>query len=186
MLKKSIISLAFAGVLSLAFLSFSNPDNTCPVYGKVTDIKTGEAIPFANISLYNKDSVLVVASSTDANGEYCLKTIPDGSYKLIVSTIGYERKVLNGITVNATTNKKLDISIAASQIQLKETEVVSQDIQMAPVNSLACCVVAKSSTRGFRKNKNFEKQEDFNTEEYSKINDNEFKESKKNPFLPLV
>ncbi len=193
MLQKSFITLAIAGLLSLAFLSFHNLDNICPVHGKIIDTKTSSAISFATISLYNKDSVLVENATSDVNGEYCLKNVANGTYKLVVTYIGYQKKTVAGITVAANTNKMVDVKLDAAQQKLQTLEVVTEQAPLIEADVATYKVVSRESynMRGGRNNNmgytwatpdgKKKEAEVFNTEEYSKINDNEFKDAKKNP-----
>ena len=186
MLKKSVISLAMASLFGLAFISFQNPSNTCPVYGKITDSKSTESIPFATVGLYIHDTVRVVSTTTDVNGEYCFKNVPNGTYKLIVNYVGYQQKVLTGITVTASSNKKVDVAMSGGA-KLKAVEMVMADeISLAPATMDCKVVMSESySVSGARINANGKMATgytaDFNTEEYSKINDNEFKDTHHDP-----
>ena len=193
MLNKSFITLAIAGLISLAFFSFQNPNNTCPVYGKISDSKTSVSMSFATVGLYSKDSVPVVVATSDENGEYCLRNVPDGVYKLIVNYIGYDRKIITGIVIDAKTNKQVDIKLNQSELKLQEMEVVTYKAPVvepsySTVNTLTSEEYsnnirgARSQSPSYRYSETKDtKSTVFNTAEYSKINDNEFKEAKKNP-----
>lgn len=56
------------------------------VIGSVRDGETGEALPGANVFL---DGTLR-GTATDAAGRFHLKGVPEGTYKLVVSRVGYE------------------------------------------------------------------------------------------------
>ncbi len=56
------------------------------VSGKITDAGTGEAVLYANVVL----QPLMLGSSTNEKGEYLLRGVPAGSYRLVVTYIGYE------------------------------------------------------------------------------------------------
>lgn len=197
MLQKSIITMAIACLLSVAFISFINPYNTCPVYGKTIDNAKNTAITFANVGLYTKDSVLVVGTTSDANGDYCLKNVPDGTYKLIAYTIGYEKKVIAGVLVNSSTNKQIDLRLDVSKLELKTVTIVTTNEQ-APAPTIdydtketerVSYSYNSNNTRGARSGAasyawssgGKKRMLEYNTAEYKKIEDNEFKEAKKNP-----
>lgn len=56
------------------------------VKGVVTDDKTGEAIPFANVVLDGTH----YGSATDLNGFYLINKMPEGTYTLRVRVVGYQ------------------------------------------------------------------------------------------------
>ncbi|MCK6606519.1 MAG: TonB-dependent receptor [Ignavibacteriaceae bacterium] len=57
---------------------------------KVTEMETGEALPGANIILEGTE----IGGSTDSEGLAELKNIPDGSYRIVVSFVGYRESAL--------------------------------------------------------------------------------------------
>ena len=80
--------------------------------GIVTDLKTGEPLPFVNVMLW-RDGKRVAAGGTDLNGCFLLNPVPIGEYTLTVVAFGYqgfEHKVYvrqGGIT-------RFDLSLTAS------------------------------------------------------------------------
>lgn len=88
MLQKSVKSLSTALGISLLLLTlFSSLANaqTTKIRGKVTDISTGEALPFVNISIPGTTTGTI----TDFNGEYYLETRQRGD-SISASYIGYK------------------------------------------------------------------------------------------------
>ncbi|MGZ4156583.1 MAG: YfbK domain-containing protein, partial [Bacteroidia bacterium] len=181
MLKTIFLSTALIGIISFASLQPKLTDDPCSIHGKVSQV-TNETIPFATIGLY-KDSVLVTSTSSDINGDYCLKNVPDGKYTLQIACIGYEKYILKNISVSPSSNTTNDVKLIAAEKFLKEVVVVSNNAtivsqdKMESINSAPLGTVGYSYTWSTGNSK----EEDFNTEEYGKINDNEFKEAKRNP-----
>ena len=61
------------------------------VEGILVDGKSNERLAFVNIGLIRTaDTVLVTGSASDYNGVFKLSNVPNGSYILKVSAIGYE------------------------------------------------------------------------------------------------
>ena len=56
------------------------------IRGKITDAATGEVLQFATVAASPSNSF----ATTDANGEYLLKNIPDGKAKLQIQFFGME------------------------------------------------------------------------------------------------
>ncbi|HKI44267.1 MAG TPA: SusC/RagA family TonB-linked outer membrane protein, partial [Balneolales bacterium] len=65
-----------------------------PVHGKVTDAKTGEALPGVNIMLKGSEKGNIVGTTTDGNGNYALN-VPDSNGILLFSYIGYKTAAIH-------------------------------------------------------------------------------------------
>jgi len=90
--------------------------------GKITDAKTGEALPFVNIVvLLNGNQV--AGRNTDFDGAYSIKPIEAGTYDVSISSVGFNSKRINGVKVNANKITFLDEKLD-SGIQLDEAVVV--------------------------------------------------------------
>ena len=94
-----------------------NKQSDANIIGHVVDAKTGEHIAFATVTA--KGTTLGVA--TDATGHYFLKNLPDGSYTLSVSTLGY--KTVERV-VKVVQNKTLEVNFELEADLLSLDEVV--------------------------------------------------------------
>ncbi len=92
------------------------------ISGKVTDLKTGEALPGATISLINP-SVKVI---TDVKGAYRIENLPAGAYTLQISYIGYKTiaknlvlsaDVVNDFALNAGTILTDEVTVSGTRAQ---------------------------------------------------------------------
>ena len=203
MIKFSFFSFMLAGFISLAQ---QTPTANCSIYGKLTDKSSNEEIPFANIVLYKNDTVKVAVVTTDMVGNFCMKTVSAGTYKIKAVYVGYTPTIISKVVV--TDNKATQVNIMLSNNEdqkLDEIEIVSynkplmdmdaksgvtitrEEYQHMPtknINSIAgtSAGVYKKSKDGYniRGGRTTVTQE-YNTEEYSRIYDNEFKDSKKDP-----
>ncbi|GAB4278860.1 MAG: TonB-dependent receptor [Marinilabiliales bacterium] len=92
------------------------------INGRVNDSLSNTPIEFANIALYNEDSVFQVGTITDNNGKFSITLSNKGKYKLIVSFIGYKSTILNINVINRKNNIGI-IKIKPSTILLKNVEV---------------------------------------------------------------
>ncbi len=78
-------------LLNLALLATEKPGaekkniSTGSIEGRVTDTE-GNQIPGVNVFLQNT----TIGVATDKNGEFLLRVVPTGSYRLIASMVGYE------------------------------------------------------------------------------------------------
>lgn len=76
------------------------------IAGKTISSRQGEAIEFANVVLNTVDSTFVSGATTDAAGQFSIKSISTGSYLLSVSSLGYKTVYvpLNNINSSTTLN----------------------------------------------------------------------------------
>ena len=72
---------------------FSNSLVTnCEIRGIVKDSITGEGLPFASIQIISQnDSKITKGVITDVNGNYTIRNILPGKYKLIALYMGYNQ-----------------------------------------------------------------------------------------------
>jgi len=110
MMKKLLLTL------TLIAASFSYAAAQSMISGVVTDATSEERLPGVNVVI----SELSIGASTDADGQYQIMNVPDGSYTLTVTYVGY-KKFEEAITVSGT---DLTIDIALEQDILGLEEVV--------------------------------------------------------------
>lgn len=87
------ITKSVATIFFLIFTNVSISQSVFKISGSVVDEKN-ELLSGATISLYKSDdSSLVKAAFTDQKGMYLIESIKQGSYRIIVSAIGYQKHV---------------------------------------------------------------------------------------------
>lgn len=97
------------------------------ISGKVIDGSTNTPAEFANVVLQTLDSAFVTGVSTDMKGQFQLDKIQRGSYRLIVSAIGYTDQVtdlsnlsksidLGDLLLNEATEQLEEVMVTASNI----------------------------------------------------------------------
>ena len=120
MKKKHIFMLAIMMIISV--LSFAQGDNS--VKGFVYEKSNGEPVMFANV--YLKGTTL--GSTTDINGYFSITRIPDGSYTLLVTMMGYDT-IAEPISLknNQILNKKFHVEEAA--IKLEAVNITADKIE---------------------------------------------------------
>ncbi|MCI0691927.1 TonB-dependent receptor [candidate division KSB1 bacterium] len=98
--------------------------------GVVTDSLTKEALPGANVFLVGT----ALGSATDLEGAYRIDRVPEGTYTLRVSYIGYQTKT---IRVNIENNRAIvvNVNLASDAIELGTVVVTGQaEGQVAAIN----------------------------------------------------
>ncbi|HRH10713.1 MAG TPA: von Willebrand factor type A domain-containing protein [Bacteroidia bacterium] len=148
------------------------------ICGMVQTIKNKN---IANIQLQLlKGDSLVATTISDANGNYCFINLLSGNYHIKSSTSAYalyDQKVI----VATAEHKTMDISLSTIT-KNKQEEVVIKDSKRESGKSykLKC-----AESYAYSPSPSGVAMQEFNTEEYSKINDNEFKEVSKNPLSTM-
>jgi outer membrane receptor protein involved in Fe transport len=90
--------------------------------GKVLDAETGEAIPFANVSILEGGST-VSGGMTDFEGTYQIKPVPAGKYDVKATYVGYAPLQYNNVQVEAGKITFQDFELKASAEVLEEVEI---------------------------------------------------------------
>jgi iron complex outermembrane receptor protein len=98
---------------ALLLLSISSISAQNTITGIVIDKSTNESIIFANIYLPDLEK----GTTTDDNGIFKIENLPSGTYKIIVSFIGYETQSLN---IKFPYNEQLTIQLKPSAIEMEE------------------------------------------------------------------
>ncbi len=190
MLKLSFYTLMLTGMLSMAFIAKRTLNPDCSLYGTVTDKSHGTKIANAGLTLYFQDKVISTTFS-DKNGGFCFKQVKNGTYKLVVSSIGY---ISETITPVVFTGKKLKVDVSLNaDISKDEADILpepakehefktsdkknrTQTAKMGYGGIRGDCLASHVAYESYRP-----VDSEYNTENYNKIDDNEFKETRKNP-----
>jgi iron complex outermembrane receptor protein len=89
---------------------------TATLRGKVTDAQTGEALPQANVQV--TAAGVQTGGASNLNGEYEVPNLAAGTYTVAASFVGYDRKVIEKVTVAAGETKVLNIALTGTGITL--------------------------------------------------------------------
>ena len=94
----------------------------CTVKGVLFDEKNGEAVPFANVVLFQGDQQTIHGCATDINGFFMINRVPAGTYTLKVRFIGYEEYTETITVANGKTLTK-SIRLKPSSKMLEAVEI---------------------------------------------------------------
>ena len=123
---KRILLLAF--MMMAGLMVFAQDNNS--VKGFVYEKSSGEPLMFANVFLKGTTH----GSTTDINGYFSITRIPDGTYTIMVTSIGYD-------TISE------NISLKNNQILNKKYSIAETSIQLAAVSISADKIEAKTETK---------------------------------------
>jgi iron complex outermembrane recepter protein len=111
------------------------------VKGIVKDAVTGQGIPGSSVVVEGRSS----GTATDNNGNYTLR-IPAGSYKIKISSIGYETNTVS-VSVSGTDITSQDVSLKESTSTLQEIAVIGSRSDRARTNIQTATPVDVISTK---------------------------------------
>lgn len=115
MLPKRLLTTLFLTVAAPLFLMAQK------ITGKVSDIQSGEAIPFVSVFLSNT----TFASETDTAGTYQVAGMTPGRYTLAVRLIGYT-PYYQSVTLTAGVTTTIDIKLKVNEQELAMVNVLAQ------------------------------------------------------------
>ncbi|MCK3684208.1 outer membrane beta-barrel family protein [Maribellus sp. YY47] len=96
---------------------------TAKLSGKVIDEKTGDPIPYANITLKpDQDTTRLLGAITDNNGLFTVSEVDYGDYRLKVSFIGYDAKVIHPFVVN---QPFFDLGTSALSVSARDLDEIT-------------------------------------------------------------
>ncbi len=97
--------------------------NTGKIAGKVTNEKTGEAIPGATVTIPGT----TLGASANLDGEFTIINIPPGAYTVKASAIGYQPMAVNNVRVNIDLTTKVNFPLKETAVELKEEVVITAE-----------------------------------------------------------
>jgi hypothetical protein len=94
---------------------------TGKIAGRVTDAKTGEGIPFANVIIEGTN----LGAATNLEGYYTIINVPPGVYSVRASVVGYETKIVTNVRVNIDLTTRVDFELREKTVELGQEVVVT-------------------------------------------------------------
>ena len=123
MLKEALMDLkvlcTFAAAFICTFFMSTAPVHaqvaTGTILGNVTD-STGAAVPGATVTATNVDTQFSRDTTSDESGQYALRLLPLGNYKVDVTLTGFKTFSQTGILLEAGRNARIDATIEPGNI----------------------------------------------------------------------
>ena len=113
------VSILFLLCLSMNLLA----QTTGKITGTIKDASTGEPLIGVNVVL---DGTYLGAAS-DIDGTFFILNVPPGKYNIKFMLIGYTTKVVEGVSVSVNRTTPIDVTLAATTLELGEEVVVTAD-----------------------------------------------------------
>jgi hypothetical protein len=93
------------------------------VSGTVTDQKTHEVLPGANVVLTGTG----LGASTDPAGEYFILRVPPGVYTLSVTLLGYRDVTVKNVQVSIDQTTRINVELSEESVTLKDEIVITAE-----------------------------------------------------------
>lgn len=109
----------FAGFLIFLWQGMLSAQNIGKIAGAVSEAKTGNPLPGANILVVGTN----LGAAADASGEYYILNVPPGKYELRASMIGYEKMKIVDVIVNIGRTTNIDFKLTDEVLEMDEVVV---------------------------------------------------------------
>jgi len=114
--------LIIVSLFSLMFSMTYAQTSTGKLAGKVTDARTGDPLPGANVLIMGTE----LGAATNARGEYFILNVVPGNYDVRVSFVGYATQIIKDVRIVAGITKELNVALEEATAELREITVVSE------------------------------------------------------------
>lgn len=122
----------------LVLLAFSGPVSaqvtTATIFGTVTD-STGAVVPNISVLATNTGTNLSREASTDESGQYSIRFLPVGTYRVEVNASGFKKFQQTGILLELNRNARVDPVLEVGT--LTETVAVTSDAPLVNTTDAA-------------------------------------------------
>ena len=117
MLRKIYLMVAFALITTFAYAQ------TGTLKGVVTDVMSGESIPFANV-IAERNGNQIGGTTSDFDGNFTIKPLEPGNYTVKATFVGYGTVEITGVIISAnkitSQNIKLQEGVAIGEVKIIE------------------------------------------------------------------
>jgi len=112
---KSVLILFILSLLSISYVVGQNGK----VKGRIYDVSTNEALPFANIIVRGTNT----GTTSDLDGNFIITGLDPGFFRLSATAVGYENKITENFQVTNAVTTFIEIPMQAAQIELQEVVI---------------------------------------------------------------
>lgn len=102
--------------------------------GVITDAKTKEPLPFANV-IAKQDGKQILVGVSDFDGVYTIKPLPVGKYDLEVRSVGYATVIRQGIQVKASGFTVTDVEMKSETQSLETLEIIEEKVPVIEIGT---------------------------------------------------
>ncbi len=95
------------------------------IVGQVVSAETGDPVLGASVYITNT----TMGAATDLDGKYSINSVPEGTYTLMISSVGFTKLEITEVTVSADETVKLDVALETKMLEGKTIKVTAQRVQ---------------------------------------------------------
>ena len=111
----------------------------------VTDKKTKEPIPFANVVIYHTNTQVAVATS-DMDGNAMIRPLPTGKYDIKIVYVGYRPQQVNDVIVQENKNSYVNMALSnEGAVSLDEISIIEYKIPLIDMDTKSGSVIDRES-----------------------------------------
>lgn len=188
--KQSKLITLLLGVIFMSIINLAHAQQTtkASLKGMVTDKVSKRSIPSADIKLKTIDGKVIKTATTDVNGKFLIKDIVAGKYTITVDMIGYKTFTRTNVAFASAEVKSLTVElekpVALKNLETKaEESIINSPMPVEKERAKKDYISQdyKAAACGKSMNMSYNSQDNFNTEAYSPITENDFKNALMNP-----
>jgi len=112
-MKKNTLLTIFILLLSISGMLFAQ--STGKIMGKVTDLATGEGVPFANVFVEGTTK----GAASDIDGNYVILNVAPDVYQVTASYIGYQKVTQTEVRVNVGFTTSIDFKLPSGAVEME-------------------------------------------------------------------
>jgi hypothetical protein len=134
-LRNLLYTITIAALTLGSVFARTEGNYTQTISGTVVDAVTGFPLIGANVLLMDSDPLL--GTVTDLNGNFSLKDVPVGRQSLIISYLGYHKKIIPNILVVSGKQVMLQVLLEEKAIEMEEVTVRAGRRKDQAINEMA-------------------------------------------------
>ncbi|MCB0380191.1 MAG: von Willebrand factor type A domain-containing protein, partial [Flavobacteriales bacterium] len=177
------------GVIFMSIINLAHAQQTtkASLKGMVTDKVSKRSIPSADIKIKTTEGKIIKTATTDVNGKFLITDIVAGKYNISVDMIGYKTFTKTNIVfANAevkTLMVELEKPVLHKNLETKAEETILRSPMPVEKERAKKDYTSQDykAACGSVMNMSYNSQDNFNTEAYSPITENDFKNALMNP-----
>lgn len=187
--KQSQLITLLLGVIFMSIINLAHAQQTtkASLKGTVTDKVSKRGIPSADIKIKTIEGKIIKTATTDVNGKFLITDIVAGKYNISINMIGYKTftkaNIVFAVSEVKTLMVELEKPVLHKDLETKVEELIIHSPMPVEKERAKKDYISQDykAVSGSTMNVSFNSQDNFNTEAYSPITENDFKNALMNP-----
>ncbi|MES2277206.1 MAG: outer membrane beta-barrel protein [Bacteroidota bacterium] len=127
-MKKNYLYFIYFAFIAICFEQTSSAQNkitSSRITGNIVDSASQEPVGFATLSLRTEKDIIVISTVSKADGSFSIDNLGPQAYRLVIISIGYERKIANIDLTNTTAINLVRLVLTRHNQSLKEVQITA-------------------------------------------------------------